>query len=164
MRLSSGPEHSLLTNRPVIVTQSDLLSSSPLPLQKRGSPYSVLVDLIVDTLSPSSGPLCAHALSSFKQVKSLAEFNALNDCDIQVDDRINDACTRAPRLLDQVRDAVRRRHYSHRTEQSYCAWIVRYIRYHRLRHPATMGGEHVGAFLSSLATVRQVAVDRKSVV
>src|SRR5713101_548797 len=40
MRLSSGPEHSLLTNRPVIVTQSDLLSSSPPPLQKRGTPYS----------------------------------------------------------------------------------------------------------------------------
>ena len=40
MRLSSGPEHSLLTNRPVIVTQSDPPSSSPLPLQQRGSPYS----------------------------------------------------------------------------------------------------------------------------
>ncbi len=39
MRLSSGPEHLLLTNRPVIVTQSDLPSSSPLPLQQRGSPY-----------------------------------------------------------------------------------------------------------------------------
>jgi len=41
MRLSSGPEHSLLTNRPVIVTQSDLLSLSLLPLQQRGSPYSL---------------------------------------------------------------------------------------------------------------------------
>ncbi len=40
VRLSSGPEHSLLTNRPVIVTQSDLPSSSPLPLQQRRSPYS----------------------------------------------------------------------------------------------------------------------------
>src|SRR5213592_3182163 len=40
MRLSSGPEHLLLTNRPVIVTQSDPPSSSPLPLQLRGSPYS----------------------------------------------------------------------------------------------------------------------------
>src|SRR5882672_9738994 len=43
MRLSSGPEHSLLTNRPVIVTQSDPPSSSPLPLQQRGSPYSLAV-------------------------------------------------------------------------------------------------------------------------
>src|SRR2546426_7124986 len=43
MRLSSGPEHSLLTNRPVIVTQSDPPSSSPLPLQQRGSPYSHVV-------------------------------------------------------------------------------------------------------------------------
>jgi hypothetical protein len=40
VRLTSGPEHSLLTNRPVIVTQSDLPSSSPPPLQLRGSPYS----------------------------------------------------------------------------------------------------------------------------
>ena len=43
MRLSSGPEHSMLTNRPVIVTQSVLPSSPPLPLRKRGSPYSGVV-------------------------------------------------------------------------------------------------------------------------
>ena len=42
MRLSSGPEHALLTNRPVIVTQSVLPSSQPLPLRERGSPYSVV--------------------------------------------------------------------------------------------------------------------------
>ena len=41
MRLSSGPEHSLLTNRPVIVTQSVLPSSHPKPLRQRGSPYSL---------------------------------------------------------------------------------------------------------------------------
>src|SRR6266852_7370381 len=40
VRLSSGPEHSLLKNRPVIVTQSVLPSSPPQPLRKRGSPYS----------------------------------------------------------------------------------------------------------------------------
>src|SRR6267142_5072158 len=46
VRLSSGPEHSLLTNRPVIVTQSDLPSSSPPPLQQRGSPYSPYSGLV----------------------------------------------------------------------------------------------------------------------
>jgi len=40
VRLSSGPEHSLLTNRPAIVTQSVLPSSQPLPLRQQGSPYS----------------------------------------------------------------------------------------------------------------------------
>jgi hypothetical protein len=50
MRLSSGREHSMLTNRPVIVTQSDLLSSSPPPLQKRGSPYVMVSGVPLRTL------------------------------------------------------------------------------------------------------------------
>ena len=40
-----------------------------------------------------------------------------------------------PRLLDQVRAACRLRHYSLRTEQAYVAWIVRFLRFHGLRHP-----------------------------
>ena len=61
MRLSSGPEHSLLTNRPVIVTQSDPPSSSPLLLQQRGSPYSLVERRAART--PSEGtPLTARPL------------------------------------------------------------------------------------------------------
>ena len=45
-----------------------------------------------------------------------------------------------PRLLDRVRAAVRLRHYSRRTEESYIAWIRRYILFHGKRHPADMGG------------------------
>jgi hypothetical protein len=44
-----------------------------------------------------------------------------------------------PRLLDQVRQALRARHYSHRTEKSYVHWIKRFILFHHKRHPLEMG-------------------------
>jgi integron integrase len=66
------------------------------------------------------------------------------------------------KLLARVREVIRLKHYSYRTERSYCDWIVRYVRFHGLRHPATMGGEHVGAFLSSLATVRHVSASTQN--
>jgi integron integrase len=62
-----------------------------------------------------------------------------------------------PRLLDQVRDAIRRRHYSYRTEQTYVHWIKRYIWFHGKRHPAEMGAPEVTAFLTHLAREREVA-------
>lgn len=42
----------------------------------------------------------------------------------------------APRLLDQLREALRSRRYSRRTEQTFCHWIKRYIYFHHIRHPA----------------------------
>jgi integron integrase len=63
----------------------------------------------------------------------------------------------SPRLLDQVRSALRFRHYSLRTEQAYLHWIRRYIRFHRLRHPREMGASEVTAFLSDLAVKGQVS-------
>lgn len=45
-----------------------------------------------------------------------------------------------PRLLDRVREAIRTRHYSRRTEKAYVAWIRRYILFHGKRHPLEMGG------------------------
>jgi len=62
-----------------------------------------------------------------------------------------------PRLLDRVREAIRVRHYSYRTEQQYVAWIRRYILFHQRRHPSELGGAEVESFLSHLATQRQVA-------
>jgi integron integrase len=62
-----------------------------------------------------------------------------------------------PRLLDQVRDAIRLRHYSHRTEQAYVYWIRRYILFHKKRHPAEMGEAEITAYLSYLATSKNVA-------
>ncbi len=66
------------------------------------------------------------------------------------------------RLLDQVRAAIRTRHYSPRTEESYVAWIRRYIEFHQRRHPAVMGAAEVGAFLSHLAVSRQVSASTQN--
>ncbi len=62
-----------------------------------------------------------------------------------------------PRLLDEVRDALRVRHYSLRTEQQYVGWIRRYIRFHGLRHPSALGGPDIESFLSHLAVHRHVS-------
>jgi integrase len=56
-----------------------------------------------------------------------------------------------PRLLDQVRDCLRRRHYSLRTEKVSVGWIRRFILFHQKRHPIEMGPTEVNAFLSHLA-------------
>ncbi len=62
-----------------------------------------------------------------------------------------------PRLLDQVRDAIRVRHYSYRTEEQYVFWVRRYILFNGKRHPRELGAVEVEAFLSSLAVHGNVA-------
>jgi hypothetical protein len=57
-----------------------------------------------------------------------------------------------PKLLEQVRQAIRTRHYSYRTEKAYVHWIKRFIFFHNKRHPADMAEAEIGRFLSSLAT------------
>jgi hypothetical protein len=52
---------------------------------------------------------------------------------------------------DRVREAIRVRHYSVRTEQAYVAWVHRFILFHGKRHPTAMGARKAGAFLSRLA-------------
>jgi hypothetical protein len=59
--------------------------------------------------------------------------------------------TTKPRLLDQVRNAIRARHYSYRTEEAYVGWIRRYILFHGKRHPAEMGPPEITQFLTALA-------------
>jgi integron integrase len=61
------------------------------------------------------------------------------------------------RLLDQVRQTVRRKHYSIRTEEAYVDWIKRYIFFHHKRHPAEMGEQEIEQFLNHLAVQKQVA-------
>lgn len=62
-----------------------------------------------------------------------------------------------PRLLDVVRDRIRRKHYSFRTEKSYVGWIRRFILFHGKRHPRDMGAPEVEAFLTHLAVDRKVS-------
>jgi integron integrase len=62
------------------------------------------------------------------------------------------------RLMDQVRQVLRYHHYSYRTEQTYCEWIIRFIKFHgSQKHPMEMGKSEIEAFLSHLATNRRVA-------
>ena len=62
-----------------------------------------------------------------------------------------------PRLLDRVRNKIRLRHYSIRTEQAYLDWIKRFIVFHGKRHPETLGAPEVEAFLTNLAVEHNVA-------
>lgn len=67
-----------------------------------------------------------------------------------------------PRLLDQVREQIRLKHYSIRTERVYCEWVKRYIRFHEYRHPIDMGAPEVEAFLSDLAVRRDVSASTQN--
>ena len=66
------------------------------------------------------------------------------------------------RLLDQVRDVIRIKHYSIRTEQAYLQWIRRYILFHGKRHPSELGSEHLSRFLSDLAVRGKVAASTQN--
>jgi hypothetical protein len=67
-----------------------------------------------------------------------------------------------PRLLDQVREVIRIRHYSIRTEQAYVQWIPRFILLHGKRHPREMGAPELTAFLSYLANQHNVAASTQN--
>ena len=65
---------------------------------------------------------------------------------------------KAERLLDQVRERIRYKHYSIRTEQQYVYWVRAFVRFHGVRHPRDMGSREIESFLAWLATERKVAV------
>jgi len=67
-----------------------------------------------------------------------------------------------PRLLDQVRDAIRVRHYSLRTEATYIQWIKRFILFHKKRHPREMGEQEITAFLTDLAVTKNVSASTQN--
>jgi site-specific recombinase XerD len=56
-----------------------------------------------------------------------------------------------PKLLQQLRQALRLHHYSRRTEEAYVGWVRRYVRFHGLRHPRELGQEDIRRFLTALA-------------
>ncbi|HEY3176979.1 MAG TPA: integron integrase [Candidatus Polarisedimenticolia bacterium] len=67
-----------------------------------------------------------------------------------------------PRLLDRVREAIRTRHYSRRTEAAYLLWIKRLIFSHGTRHPRELGEEEITAFLTGLAVRRHVSASTQN--
>ena len=69
---------------------------------------------------------------------------------------------RPKKLLDRVRETIRHKHYSFRTEKSYVAWISRYILFHNKRHPLEMGRAEIEAFLTYLAVNRKVSASTQN--
>jgi integron integrase len=67
-----------------------------------------------------------------------------------------------PRLLEVTRDAIRRRHYSYRTEETYLQWIRRFVLFSGKRHPRQLGAKEVTAFLNHLALERRVAASTQN--
>ncbi len=66
------------------------------------------------------------------------------------------------KLLDQVRDVIRVKHYSYKTEKSYVNWIKRYILHHNKRHPQEMGSKEIEEFLTYLAVEQNVAASTQN--
>ncbi len=66
------------------------------------------------------------------------------------------------KLLERVRQAIRTRHYSRRTEEAYAHWIRRYIVFHGKRHPRDMGAAEISAFLTWLAVERRVSASTQN--
>ena len=81
---------------------------------------------------------------------------------MSTDNGIRGSTPKQPRLLDQVRDAIRRKHYSVRTEDTYVDWIKRFIFFHGKRHPLEMGEAEVTDFLNHLARDRKVAASTQN--
>jgi integron integrase len=67
-----------------------------------------------------------------------------------------------PKLLEQIRNVTRTRHYSPRTEETYIHWIKQYIHFHNKKHPAEMGADEVSKFLTYLAVTRKVAASTQN--
>jgi integron integrase len=69
---------------------------------------------------------------------------------------------RKRKLLDQVRDMIRLKHYSIRTEETYVMWIRRFILFHKKRHPGDMGEQEISEFLTHLAVKKRVALSTQN--
>jgi integron integrase len=75
---------------------------------------------------------------------------------------MEEASPPGPRLLDQVRRAIRAKHYSRRTEEAYVYWIRKYILFHKKRHPKDLDASAVTAFLGWLAVEESVSASTQN--
>jgi integrase len=76
--------------------------------------------------------------------------------------QINPGESQPPRLMDQIRAAIRTKHYSPRTEEAYLHWARRFILFHNKRHPLEMGEVEVGSFLEQLVVNKAVAASTQN--
>src|SRR5437870_805286 len=77
--------------------------------------------------------------------------------------QVNEAPATSPRrLLDQVRERIRTKHFSRHTEQAYVSWIRRFVLFHGKRHPNEMGRVEVSRYLSHLAVRRRVSASTQN--
>lgn len=67
------------------------------------------------------------------------------------------------KFMDHLRVFIRARNLAYKTEKTYCFWIKRYIKYHRLKHPKQMSSQHVEQFLHHLAVIENVSVGTQKV-
>jgi integrase len=67
-----------------------------------------------------------------------------------------------PKLLDQYRNALRIKHYSPRTEDTYLQWVKNFILFHGKRHPKEMGVPEIAQYLTHLATKQEVAASTQN--
>lgn len=70
--------------------------------------------------------------------------------------------SQSPKLLQQLRLALRVHHYSPRTEEAYVGWVRRYVRFHGLQHPGTLGGGAIREFLTALADRAQLSASSQT--
>jgi hypothetical protein len=66
------------------------------------------------------------------------------------------------KLIEQVQDVIRLKHYSYQTEKTYVHWIKRYILFHNKQHPKDMGVKEIEAFLTDLAVNQKVAASTQN--
>ena len=67
-----------------------------------------------------------------------------------------------PKLIDQYRQTLRAKHYSHRTEETYIKWVRQYIRFHEMRHPREMNVTEIGSFVTHLAVEKNIAASTQN--
>jgi site-specific recombinase XerD len=66
------------------------------------------------------------------------------------------------RLMERIRHRLRTRHYSAKTERAYCGWVRRFVIFHQRRHPSSMGEPEIAAFLTYLATEKNVSASTQN--
>jgi len=66
------------------------------------------------------------------------------------------------KLLDRIKREIRRRNYSYSTEKTYCQWVVRYVRFHKLTHPRELGSKDIVQYLNYLANEQNLAASTQN--